>query len=81
MPSKYMTKANKTELLENLRSRLFDKYETEMVNIYKTMREDDFMKELLGVGIITPEEWVDTMDDAFSNLWEFISTHTDTYDI
>jgi hypothetical protein len=76
-----MTKANKTELLENLRSRLFDKYETEMVNIYKTMREDDFMKELLGVGIITPEEWVDTMDDAFSNLWEFISTHTDTYDI
>jgi len=76
-----MTKTNKKELLENLRSRLFDKYEIEMVNIYKTMREDDFTKELLAMGIITPEEWVDTMDDAFSNLWEFISTHTDTYDI
>lgn len=76
-----MTKTNKKELLENLRSRLFDKYETEMVNIYKAMREDDFMKELLSVGIITPEEWVETMDDTFSNLWEFISTHTDTYDI
>lgn len=76
-----LSKANRKELLENLRSRLFEKYEIEMVNIYKNMREDSFMKELLNVGIITPEEWVDTMDDAFSNLWEFVSTHTDTYDI
>jgi hypothetical protein len=76
-----MSKTQKKELLDNLRSRLFEAHEKAMVNVYKAMREDSFMQELLNVGIITSEEWVDIMDDSFANLWEHISTHPDAYDI
>jgi hypothetical protein len=76
-----MSKTQKKELIENLRSRLFEEHEKAMVNVYKAMREDSFMQELLKVGIITSEEWVDIMDDSFGNLWEHVSTHADAYDI
>jgi len=70
----------KEELLQKLRSHLFDTHEEAMYQIYQKMRNDQKLESLLELEVITEVEYFEVIESTLSNLQEFIVEHPDHYD-
>jgi hypothetical protein len=70
----------KEELLQKLRSHLFDTHEQAMYQIYQSMLQDSKMSALLELEVISEFDYLEVIEDTFRNLQEFIVENPDHYD-
>jgi hypothetical protein len=74
-----MTKAQRKEMLGEIRKRLFNLIEKDMAEIYFKLQEDELLNELERIKVITEDEFCDVVDSAFMNLAHFVSENPDHY--